>query len=252
MSASILFEWHYLVFLLPLGASVLLLVLSSLRFGHRGGHARSGGVRHTGSSAPRVSHGGGSAAHHQNHAGGKPIHSTGKPAHTGTRAQGTKGKTGEMSHSQNLRLTLLGIGRVPLPMIVQMFALCWGVVGILGNQMWLSAIPSPTVIQVIPSLMAALLGGLVGARLSAEIIGRLLPQEESAAVSRDGLYGLSGRVVFPVDESNGRVHIYDEHNTLHDERCRVVSGHLPIPKGQTVLVVDRDRNGILLVEELAA
>jgi hypothetical protein len=251
MSASILFEWHYLVFLLPLGVSVLLLVLSLLRLGHRGGHSRHGGVRHTGSSTSRMGPSGVRTAHHHGSAGAKPVHSAGKPAHTGIRSQGTKGKISEVSHPQSPLLTLLGIGRAPLPMIVQMFALCWGVVGILTNQMLLPHTPSPTLLQMLPSLTAALVGGLVGGRLSAEIIGRLMPREESSAVSRDALYGLSGRVVFPVDTRNGRVHIYDEHNTLHDERCRVVAGHAPIGKGRSVLVVDRDRNGILLVEELA-
>src|SRR5438105_14417347 len=46
MDPTMLLQWHYLIFLLPGAVSALLLVLSSLRFGHRGGHI--GGHGHVG------------------------------------------------------------------------------------------------------------------------------------------------------------------------------------------------------------
>ena len=49
-------------------------------------------------------------------------------------------------------------------------------------------------------------------------------------MSRDGLFGLTGQVVFPVSAASGRIHIYDEHGTLHDEMCRWRPVTRPLPK----------------------
>jgi hypothetical protein len=246
MAAALLLQWHYLVFLLPLGVAILLLVLSTLRFGaHRGG-GNSGhhgaGLRH------------GVGGHHQGHGVGRHAGGQAKAAHGRAHhprsANGKDGDRGEGVSALGLLLTLIGVGRAPLPIVLQMFFLCWGVAGILANQILLPNVSNPTFAQVLPSLGTAFWLGLIGSRIGAELFGQVMPQEESSVVSRDSLFGMTGRVVFPVTETGGRVHIYDENNTLHDEPCRVPSGQAAIAKGRPVLVADRDEKGVLVVEEL--
>jgi hypothetical protein len=241
MTAALLLQWHYLIFLLPLGVAVLLLVLSTLRLGaHRvGGH----GGHHTHASGHHHSHGS------VRHAGGQAKTAHGWAQH-GRGVTGKNGDRGEGVSALGLLLTLIGVGRAPLPIVLQMFCLCWGVAGILANQILLPNVTNPTFAQALPSLGAAFWLGLIGARIGAEIFGQVMPREESSVVSRDSLFGMTGRVVFPVTETGGRVHVYDENNTLHDEPCRVSPGQAAIAKGRSVLVADRDEKGVLVVEEL--
>src|ERR1019366_4010562 len=104
--------------------------------------------------------------------------------------------------------------------------------------------------EIWPSLAIAFCAGLIGARLGAELLGRIMPKEESLDVSRDGLFGLTGNVAFSVSSTSGRIHVYDRFGTLHDEMCRVVQDHAAIEKGRRAMVVDVDRQGLLLVEEV--
>jgi len=90
---------------------------------------------------------------------------------------------------------------------------------------------------------------LLGTRGVAEVAARLLPKAETKVISRKALFGLAGRVLFTVTESSGRIRVYDEHNTMHDEPCRVTPGNPAIPKGQRARIVDIDAEGLLLVEE---
>ena len=126
--------------------------------------------------------------------------------------------------------------------------LAWGLCGYWGNRLLLHS-NAPTPGKMLPSLLAALVGGLVGARIAAEIFGRMMPEDESLAVSRDGLYGLTSKVAYPVSETGGRIHIYDTYGTLHDETCRVAAGYPTIERGRRVIVLDRDLDGRLIVEE---
>jgi hypothetical protein len=240
MTIATLAQWYYLIFLLPLGVSLFLLVLTSLRGGAKHGGHSHGGHSHMGH------HGGGHAAHghhtHQTLAGG-PKHVTAKAGVSGA-------KIASQTDFAGMMLAIIGIGRVPVPLFLQMFALFWGALGTVANQMLLAPIEDPSLFQVLPSILIGLVGGLVGARFAAEMMVRLTPQMETSVVSQEGLYGLRGRVAFPVTDTGGRVLIYDENQTIHDERCRVAPGKQTIEKGRTVLVIDRDPDGLLLVEEI--
>jgi hypothetical protein len=54
-----------------------------------------------------------------------------------------------------------------------------------------------------------------------------------------------------VDQTRGRVHVYDDFGTLHDVQARVASGHAPVSRGRTVLVTDYDAaQDRLVIEEV--
>ncbi len=231
-------EWQYLIFLLPFGVGALLLLLSSLRIG---GHGHHGGH-----------HGGGAGHRFGGHAGG---HRMGHHSPSAVRAAGHSRTHDAASRSASAGATpltvamlLFGVGRAPLPMVVEFFLICWGLVGLWAVGNWVHA-PHPNLFQMLPSLGLALGGGWAGSRAAAEVVGRIMPRDETSVVSRDALYGLTGKVAFPVSEKSGRVHIYDEFGTLHDEMCCVPDGHALITRGSVVRIVDRDRaSGRLLVE----
>ncbi len=248
MNASELLGWQYLIFLLPMAISALLLLLSSLKLGHRGGH---GGHGHAGHA-----HGGhaSSAGHRGHEAIRAPAHS---PAHAPpshhSSASGHKTKAAEAQERPNVTINnhfvwnLTGSRNAPLPMVLEAFFLVWGLCGYWANRMWIHGEGLPPA-KILPSVAAALVGGLIGARLAAEVLGRMMPEDESLVVSREGLYGLIGKVAFPVSETSGRIHVYDSFGTLHDEMCRVEAGRPTISRGGRAMVVDRDTGGRLIVE----
>ena len=266
MDTAKLLQWQYLIYLLPGGVSALLLLLSSLRLGHKGGHGSHGGQggAHV---TTHVAHSGGHAAAHTAHGGGSHSSSGGahlRTAHTGgPKVQARLGKVEVSRHgpnrenvtvSTNVLVHILGADRAPVAMLLEAFCLVWGLCGYWATEFTVHA-AHPTFAQVLPSVGIALGGGVIGARIAAEVLARVMPQDESQDVSRDGLFGMTGKVVFPVSATGGRIHIYDEHGTLHDEMCRLAHGEPAVEaivKGRTALVIDIDPQGRLLVEEVPA
>lgn len=254
MNPALLLHWHYVIFLAPSIVSALLLIFSSVRLGH---HTRGHAGR---SAAPSARH---SAGHVRSHAGSgsgskharsaahgaKPAAKQAAGRHASKQsAQAPHGHTGRSL--KEVAAALTGIDRAPLPLVLQAFGLVWGVSGCLANQALLPGIAEPTAAQLAPVLAIAGASGIIGARIAAEIIARALPQEETLAISRESLYGLTGKVAYPVSETSGRVMLYDDHGSLHDETCRVTPGSTAIERGRTVMVMDRDPKGYLIVEEI--
>lgn len=147
---------------------------------------------------------------------------------------------------------LSGIGKAPASIVWNLFSLVWGVAGLLANRILLPGSGKPTLLQVLPSAGIGLIAGFLVARGMAEVIGRFLPGKATRAISRQALFGLTGRVLFTVTETSGRIRVYDERGDLHDNPCRVAAGTPEIPRGRRARVVDVDSRGRLIVEEVAS
>jgi len=261
LNPAVLMQWQYLIFLAPMAVSGLLLLLSSMRIGHHhGGHAGHG--VHAGhghavvSAAPHAVHGHAATGAHVPSGGHAPSGghvATGHgSAHHGAAARHhpSSTRTAARAASPHLLLGLFGVGRAPLPMVIEAFFLTWGMSGCIAVQYLLHANTNPSLAQMMPVIGIAAASGVIGARIISELISRLMPAEESSIVSRNGLYGLKGSVAFPVSETGGRIMVYDDYGSLHDESCRVEAGHAPIERGRKAMIMDCDSKGNLLVEEV--
>jgi hypothetical protein len=220
-----------------MGLAAFFLLLSSFRLGVRQGHRTTAQGR--GPGAGHRAHSGTAGRHH----------GTGNGRHIGGKSAPKSGGKSLSVTPMTLVLALIGADRAPLPLAIELFCLSWGIVGFWANRLLLPDTEVPSLIQLIPSLSMACLGGIIGARAGSELAFRLMPREETTAISRTALFGLTGTVVFPASETAGRIHIYDDHGTLHDESCRVAPDGPPIPKGCRAIVVDVDSKGRLIVEQ---
>lgn len=261
MTTETLLSWHYLVFWLPMMASALLMLITTLRFGHHHG-VRHGGVH--GSHGHMANAGGhlrvaGDGGGHSHQPGSTQQHSTTASSHhalgQATRIAGRNIEGAQIAASHNQApgsalLGIIGVGRAPLPIVLQSFFLMWGFFGFWANRLFVHS-PNPSIFHVLPSLGIALVAGALGARGAAELVARILPPDESAVLSREGLFGLTGKITFPASETSGRIFVYDEYGTLHDEGCRVETGHPAIEKGRSAIVLDIDEKGNLIVKEIA-
>lgn len=281
MNIDVLLQWQYLIFLAPFGLSLVFLLLSTMHFGHSGGahhghgiggHGHGGGGAH-GHSAPSghgATPGGGhahaaaspGATHHLphlsgHHAAAAHVHvQQGQAASDSADGKGSgrapdqEGGAG-IATGYDTILAITGFDRAPVPILIETFFLIWGFCGYVGTRL-LVHVQEPSLLRMAPVIAIAAIGGLFGARAAAEIVGRMMPPEETLAVSHNGLFGATGLIAFAVSETAGRIHIYDEFGTLHDENCRVAAGHLDIPRGRTAMVIDMNAQGVLIVEEVPA
>lgn len=252
MTTETLLSWYYIVFWLPMLASALLILLSSLRLGHHHG-VRHSGPGHAGGHMRVAAHSG--AGHGQHGAGGIRHHTVAAARHAGAGRAAKNNEAAQITASHhygqdNSFLGMLGAGKAPLPIVLQSFFLFWGFFGFWADRLFIQG-PDAAAYRALPSLGIALVAGVLGARGTAELVARILPTDETAVMSREGLFGLTGEITFPVTETAGRIFVYDEYGTLHDESCRVASGHPAIEKGHKAIVLDCDQKGHLIVKEIA-
>jgi membrane protein implicated in regulation of membrane protease activity len=242
-------HWYYLIYLLPAAVAALVLLMTGLS-GHHGSHGHAG---HGGSHL----HGGHGAGH-----GSSGVH---RGVHSGTRGPSAANHSHARGHHSPPResgpsrtpgvghqlLGFFGVGRVPLTLVIGSLMIGWGWAGMAVTDTLQRSLHWPPALFVGPALAAAAAGSLATAKLFGELSVRLLPKDESYAIGREGLLGLTGKVVYPVTETGGRVHLFDQYRTLHVKPARVRPGEPPIENGTEVIVASLDlERDTLIVEPL--
>jgi len=131
-------------------------------------------------------------------------------------------------------LAFLGIGRVPLSIILMTFCFLWAALGITANIVLGDMLPGITVL--LASLPAAALGSVFGTRALAIGLSKVLPSVETYALKGVELVGFTGEALFKITDDFGRVRVFDQYSTLHDVTALVKPGRPSIKKGSRVLL----------------
>src|SRR5438067_492581 len=194
-------HWYYLIFLLPAAFAMLMLLLSGLGGHHAGhGHAAHGGhgglhlhAHHAG--AGHAGHGGGhGAAGHghgaHSHAGASAGHSHG---HGEQIQQASQGRNTGPGAAEQL-LGSFGFGRVPVSILLGSHLIGWGVGGIIALEILRPILRFPALF-FLPSVGVALVTALLCLKVFGGLAARFMPEEQSCAIPREGLLGLTGKVV---------------------------------------------------------
>jgi membrane protein implicated in regulation of membrane protease activity len=136
-------------------------------------------------------------------------------------------------------LCWLNVGGVPLLVFI---LLALGLFSISG---FLIQDAARLVLAPLPASIAALVAvSLPLLRASTREVARLIPQDETYAVSLSDLIGRVGQVVIgPLDQGlPGRVRVKDVHDNWHTVTASAAPDSPPLQKGARVLLVDcRDR-----------
>lgn len=132
-------------------------------------------------------------------------------------------------------LSLIGVGRIPLSLLLMSFLFLWGFFGWLANQLFRNVLPSPALF-IWPSLAVALVGAGAFTRLFATRLGRLMPATESYGASSRELVGRIADVRYALTESGGTVQLYDAYGTMHEVPARVRPGEPTIAAGERVVL----------------
>ena len=224
-----LLQWWNLIFLLPAVAALLYLLLLALgALPAEGDH----GDVHMEPGLHVEIHG----AHIEIHPGDLPDDLAHDVSHDSDPFRGA--------------LSLIGVGRIPLSLVLMSFLFLWGFFGWVGNQVFGSLLPSPALF-LWPSLAVALVGAGAFTRFLAIRLGRVMPSTESYGASTRELVGRIADVRYAVTESSGTVQLYDTYGTMHEVPARVLPGEAPIPSGERVVLwrYDGDEGAYFAVQD---
>ena len=130
----------------------------------------------------------------------------------------------------------LGIGRVPLSLVLMVLLMTWGFFGFATSYSLEKNGTERALVPVI-SLAAAAVGSLLTTALASRAIARWLPTSETYAVRRHELLGRTGEAIYQIDHQSGVVALRDENHDLFQVPCRVHGDRSPIAKGARVRLI---------------
>lgn len=137
-------------------------------------------------------------------------------------------------------LDWLGVGRVPLLVVLVAFLAAFGGLGLAGQQAWLA-----TTGQLLPfylAVPAALVAALPATALLARGLARVMPHDETTAYALDDLVGRAGTITVgrAREGSPARTRVVDPHGQPHHVLVEPNDPVAVLEEGDTVLLVRRE------------
>lgn len=136
-----------------------------------------------------------------------------------------------------MALSWLGVGRIPISLIIIVLLLTWGVAGFVTNAARHPASGWSAARLAVP---VAAIASLLITRAIVLFMGRFVPLNQTFARPRRQLVGSVGEAVYRIDETFGMAAVRDEQGDLHQVSCRVGPGVTPIEKGRRAKLVAYD------------
>ena len=141
-------------------------------------------------------------------------------------------------------LSLFGVGRCPISIILFTGLLIFGGTGIILNYIF-----APTF--AILSVIGALLITLVSVRFVAITVSKIMPSTETYALEAEDLVGMVGVVVIKVNNTFGQVHVRDTNGGLHRLDAKTYDSETVFESGTSVLVSEYKDGCYYVVNETA-
>jgi membrane protein implicated in regulation of membrane protease activity len=148
----------------------------------------------------------------------------------------------------------LGVGKVPLSILWQTYAVVFAISGIAANAVYLTHVGAVPTAALAWTLPLSLVVGYVATRLLSRAIARLIADPAQEATSRKQLVGHTGVVISStVSHEFGEVRLRDKTGHVVRIICRTRDEGPTIPEGREVVIVDYDGDhGHLFVAPLDA
>jgi hypothetical protein len=142
-------------------------------------------------------------------------------------------------------LSFLGVGRIPLSIVLMILLLVWGSVGFMANQISRDVM-GETWRVVCWSLPIAAIASVMATNGMSRAINRFMPLNLTFAKRRHELLGSVGEVILPVNANFGMASVRDEGGDLFQVPCRLETGQSgTVPKGARVKLVAYSANETL-------
>jgi membrane protein implicated in regulation of membrane protease activity len=133
----------------------------------------------------------------------------------------------------------LGVGRIPLLMLIVLLLALFGMIGIAGQQIAAAVLGAPLSPWIAGP--AAFVASLPFTGLAARGLARIMPQDETTAVSLEELVGLRATVVVGTARqgSPARASVRDRHGLTHYVMAEPTDAQ-SVGEGGTLLLVRRE------------
>ncbi len=137
-------------------------------------------------------------------------------------------------------MSLLGVGKVPFSMVLMLLVLSWGLIGVIVNRLLWPIMPVEWLLPLVAVPVAAV-GSALLTSAAARGMARIMPLDESTAVSRREMVGRLGEALYDINETFGMMIVKDDRGERYQLPCRTGPGAPVIGKGQPVLLVHYDQ-----------
>jgi len=141
----------------------------------------------------------------------------------------------------SLALSWIGVGRIPITLLIIVMMLTWGSAGFMTNSL---VRPRTDWAAAQWSIPIALLVSLLVTKMVTGFMGRFVPLNETYARRWRELVGRSGEALFDIDGQFGMAAVRDAGGDLMQVPCRVGEGVQTIVKGRRIKLIaysERDK-----------
>lgn len=134
----------------------------------------------------------------------------------------------------------LGVGRLPLLMLLAIFLALFGMIGLIGQHLLLDF--AGAMLPPLIAAPAALMTSLPATGFAARRLAPLLPRDQSSAVPLDALTGSFARIVTGVARSGSpaRARVEDGFGQAHYIMVEPDNAGQTLEEGETILLVRRE------------
>lgn len=148
-------------------------------------------------------------------------------------------------------LSVLGVGKVPLSIVLMIAGCVFGGTGIIMNTVLKPVLVHPAAYAWISALTAFVAMAVVTGRMAA-LINRFMPTTESYNITRASLCGRRGELVLAASEHGGLAIVKDHEGNVHNLHCRTKEGILLKGRGIVVVDYEEDTNTYLVAADPAS
>lgn len=136
-------------------------------------------------------------------------------------------------------LSVLGVGRVPISIVLIASCFSWGFFGWASNRSLQSLGFSLDWFSWVSVIVAAVLSGVFVGKIS-RLLAWIMPTTETSVLSAASFLGKRAVARYPITETAGAAYFVDDNGDQQEVLCRVDSMKGEIPQGNKVVLVRYD------------
>ncbi|MFA5187813.1 MAG: hypothetical protein WC460_00440 [Patescibacteria group bacterium] len=133
---------------------------------------------------------------------------------------------------------LMGIGKVPLSIIMMTFCFVWGFVGYMLTAFAQTILRTPFLFFP-PVFLATLIIAVFATGYVAKAVARIMPKTSTFTTTVKDLVGKVGESLYPIDQDHGTIRVTDQFGNLQ-QYAAYTSGGVYIPGNTQILLVNWD------------